>query len=185
VRDRRQRGVDGDGALVGEVHEVGRPLDHDVVDLAARLGDADPLDPLGEVARRLLLEEAAGADAVGEPLQRHRATAGVGHHQRRDPAVVLDQVELGDAVTGEQHLGGVPDRDRVPPEAQLDAPAGGGPAHRPPPGSDQPPRGHRSSSWPHIVDRVGPGGRTYSWSAGPAAISPVRHDRDTLRMYAR
>src|ERR687891_157260 len=68
------------------------------------VGAGDPVDPVGEALADLLLEEAALADPVGEPLHGDRAPVHQGQHPRRDRLVVADQVGLGDGVVGEQHL---------------------------------------------------------------------------------
>ena len=112
--------VRGDAALVGQVGEVvGGPADG-VGDLVAdgglagaAVGRGHPLDPVGEVPADLLLEEAAAADPVREPLQGHRAPADQREHPRRDRPVVGDQVALGDAVRREQHLLRMGDLDPV------------------------------------------------------------------------
>ncbi len=112
--------VRGDAALVGQVGEVvGGPADG-VGDLVAdgglagaAVGRGHPLDPVREVPADLLLEEAAAADPVREPLQGDRAAADQREHPRGDRPVVGDQVALGDAVGREQHLLRVGDRDPV------------------------------------------------------------------------
>jgi hypothetical protein len=50
------------------------------------------------------LEETLRRYSIGVSLQRQRPVPEVGQHSRRDASVVLDQLSLGDAVIGEQHL---------------------------------------------------------------------------------
>ena len=67
-------------------------------------GPEDACASIGPVARAALLEERAALDAVGEPPQGHAPVLQVGDHRRRDPGVVVDDLGLGGARLGIQHL---------------------------------------------------------------------------------
>ena len=109
----RQPDVQGEAGLVGEVGERGRIFGQDVLDLAALLGEARPVDPGREVVRRVLLHEARALDAVGIALERQRTAGQMGQHDGRDAPVVADQIALGQANLREQDLGGVRELDLV------------------------------------------------------------------------
>ena len=101
-----QPAVKGDGALIGEVDESRRLVDHDVVDAVVVVGGRQgaPGDVVGEMVGVVLLVEAGFVDAVGVAFQRQAAIPEVRQHEPGDVPVVTDDVALGPAVGGEQDL---------------------------------------------------------------------------------
>jgi hypothetical protein len=106
----------GDAGLIGEVHQCRGAADHHVVDAAAAVGlfHRDGVDPVREVLGRALLEHLSGVDAVREPFESERPAVEIPDHSWCDRLVVADEVALGQAVAGEEHLAGL---------AQFDGPA--------------------------------------------------------------
>src|SRR5439155_27305963 len=79
----------------------------------ARMGAELPrLDPARHSLRRLLLEEGLARDPLTPALHREGAVAKVRDNRRRDGAVVLEEVALGNPVVREEHALG---------RAQVDA----------------------------------------------------------------
>src|SRR6266542_2455376 len=106
------RGVQRHRAEVGQVGERVGVVAARVLDAAAALArDRGAPHPVGEVLRRLLLEEALAVDPLREALQAQRPVLDVGEHGVGHLPVVADQVALGDAVAREQHLVGVGNLD--------------------------------------------------------------------------
>ena len=52
----------------------------------------------------VLLEERLALDPVGEPLHRQWPLPEVGQHHRGDAHVVVDELTLGEAIGGKEHL---------------------------------------------------------------------------------
>ncbi len=114
--------MEHDGALIGEVGEVVdvTGVDDGVPRRAAVGGrDVDALDRVGDVVGCVLLEEALAVDPVREPLEHERPPRHERQQVRRDAAVVVDDLGLGDVVVScparrcigrrEEHLVGVRD----------------------------------------------------------------------------
>jgi hypothetical protein len=68
---------------------------------AVALDQLDAVDPLREVERDLLDEDAVALEPARVHEHRQRPVLDVRHHRRTDAGVVLGQVELRDAVVGE------------------------------------------------------------------------------------
>src|SRR5688500_13771359 len=118
-----------DAVLVGEVDERGRVVADRVLDRAALLLHRDASDPVGEVVGSGLLVEALSFDPVREAVHGNGAPLHVRDHPRRDAPIVLDQISLGEADVGEQHL--IEARERYRVAAYPGLPRA---AHHPPPG---------------------------------------------------
>src|SRR5665213_1599308 len=113
-------GVEDDGPQVGGPGN-GRHLGHaQLVGVATRRKrDTGGLEPLGVVLRDPLLVDRLALDAVGESLQRARPLEERMHDARTYRQVVVDQVELGLATTGEVDLLGVGDANRTSLDLEL------------------------------------------------------------------
>src|SRR3954471_11194539 len=75
-------------------------------------------DPVGAVARALLLVEVGAADPVGIALERQRPPAQVRQQDRRDARVVVDHLPLGEPRLGIEDL--VEVREGQPPPVDVD-----------------------------------------------------------------
>jgi hypothetical protein len=123
--DAAQPGMQAEGTEVGEVDQRRLRVAHrQVLPLAPRLLHPHGGHPVRKVLRHLLLVEAVGRDPVREPLQDEGVVTQPRQDVIRNRIVVVDDLALGDAVVGEQHLVLVRRVDRVASEAPL--------AHRPP-----------------------------------------------------
>ena len=99
----REPRMDLDRGVVRHPHERGHVVREDVGIL--RLAWIRPaLDPLGRETGLVLLIEVRAVNPVGERLQGERPIPEPWHQERRDLGVVADQISLGVAVFGKQHL---------------------------------------------------------------------------------
>ena len=111
VRDRPLRNVQFERGEVGSPHQRGQVVQQRVVDGARALagpgtagGQLDRAQPVRCVRGRVLLVERFRVDAVGVADERHRPVHQVRQQDRRDPAVVVDHLALGEPVRRVQHL---------------------------------------------------------------------------------
>ena len=84
TRAARQRQVRRDAALIGEEDERRGAVGDHVANHAVLLLERGAIDPVREIVRRILLEEALGVDAVGKAVHAERAVAIVGQRGRAD-----------------------------------------------------------------------------------------------------
>jgi hypothetical protein len=97
--------VELDVGKVGEPDQGRQVFDHAIVDLAVALaGHRSGSDPLGAVAGAALLVEVLALDPVGIALQGQRPAAQVGQQDLADAGVPVDQLALGEARLGVEHL---------------------------------------------------------------------------------
>src|ERR1700728_3653992 len=120
-----QKGVHLDARLVGQVDQRGRPVADHLDERAALLLDPGPGDPVGEVARHVLLHDALAGYPVRVPLHAERAIAQVRQHTGGYVPVVADHVPLGDLGGGEERLAGVGQLDRDARDPYRLGPLGG------------------------------------------------------------
>ena len=104
-----------------EAPDVDRPHDVGEVDRdqgarrrAIRGAHRRRLQPVGRGLRDTFLKEVRPARAFGEALHQRRPAAHRAHQRLGEAEVVVDEVELGLAVLGEEHLVGVRDVELVP-----------------------------------------------------------------------
>ena len=106
-----------EGGQVGEVGEVGQPVDDRVADrVAAAAGagrrDGHRVQPLRRPGRQVLLEELHVAGAVRPADPGHRAVREVRQEHPGDPRVVVEHLALGGAGGRVHHLAEVADPQR-------------------------------------------------------------------------
>lgn len=106
TRSTRRPKVQRDRPEVGEVQQALLVLANEVPDffLGALTPDGLGAKPLRGPLRRILLIEVLALDPVGVARQHDGPVGQVGQQPRRDAAVVLDQVALGVALLGPEHL---------------------------------------------------------------------------------
>jgi hypothetical protein len=109
----REPHVRRDRVLPDEIDERGGVAHEHVCDGPVRLRHLDPPDPLREVVRDVLVEEALAPDPVGEALHAHRAEADMRQHPLADALVVVGEVGLCDPVVRKEQLVRMRDLDRA------------------------------------------------------------------------
>ncbi|GAA1092406.1 hypothetical protein GCM10009648_34750 [Tsukamurella spumae] len=93
-----------EGSLLPEPDHAGDAVDDRVEGLAVGVVLAAAADPRGRVTRQPLLEEGRLVDPVGPALAGERAAGQVGERERGDGLVVVDDLGLGGAGGGVEHL---------------------------------------------------------------------------------
>jgi hypothetical protein len=113
----RAPGVDLERAELRERDQAGHVVDRHVLGgVALRLFDREAADRLWRAGEHVLLEEAGLAAPLGAAHQRERPVGDVRQHPVGDHREVRDELALGEALLGEQHLVEVGQRE---PEGQL------------------------------------------------------------------
>ncbi len=113
--------VEAEAAEVHRPRDVREVGDHERARRrAVRRADDLGREPVGRVVGHALLEERLALGAVRVALHEHRPAAHRAHHRLRHREVVVDEIELGLAALGEEHLARAGDAHRVPVDVELD-----------------------------------------------------------------
>jgi hypothetical protein len=97
--------VEVDAAQVDRPQQSGGVVDDRKIDHTARaMFDRTAAQPRRAARRRTLHVEVIAADPIGIALEHHRAAGQIGHDERRDVRVVLEQIALGETALGKKRL---------------------------------------------------------------------------------